>query len=143
MVYIVGAPAFHAYVRLVPSLPWGWCCCSHAFLGGTFLLFVGPGDIPSPRSSFCHARRAALTKCAEIKNQHPELVVGGFTLAVALPSALGESSRLAICARETGGNSAFGKVFLEAGGFWFCAPWWLYIAEASASGKLRWLFAEF
>ncbi|CAN0063723.1 unnamed protein product [Ectocarpus fasciculatus] len=30
----------------------------------------------------------ALTKCSEIKKQHPELVVGGFTLAVALPSAL-------------------------------------------------------
>ncbi|CAB1101306.1 unnamed protein product [Ectocarpus sp. CCAP 1310/34] len=33
-------------------------------------------------------KSGALTKCSEIKKQHPELVVGGFTLAVALPSAL-------------------------------------------------------
>ena len=38
--------------------------------------------------------RPALTKCAELKKQHPELVVGGFTLAVALPSALGEYPEL-------------------------------------------------
>lgn len=31
-----------------------------------------------------------LTKCGDLKRQHPELVVGGVTLAVALPSAIGE-----------------------------------------------------
>eukprot|EP00903_Cladosiphon_okamuranus_P020160 g18509.t1 len=33
-------------------------------------------------------KSGVLTKCSEVKQQHPELVVGGFTLAVALPSAL-------------------------------------------------------
>lgn len=59
-----------------------WCCMD-------FFCCVCNGiPICAPSS------RPALTKCAELKKQHPELVVGGFTLAVALPSALGEYPEL-------------------------------------------------
>lgn len=54
------------------------------------------GDAPDLKAAVCcyfatsHRPYSVLTKCNEVKRTHPELIVGGLTLAVALPSALGE-----------------------------------------------------
>eukprot|EP00904_Undaria_pinnatifida_P004515 jgi/Undpi1/14064/HiC_scaffold_9.g03715.m1 len=56
-----------------------------------------------------------LTKCGEMKRQHPEIIVGGFTLAVALPSAL--AGKRALFRNSVGALTLSATVVY--GGEWF------------------------